>query len=158
MEFGTITKVSVGKNDDGVRSVRLLEVDVRDDDPVTVELDASSCDDYVPRIGARVYFQAVTESYLVAVRIQDDNVEPDKDLGSGDRVSFAIDASGNKQATILQESNGNITFDGGTEQAMLGNKFIEIYNALQVPTAFGPSGTPIRPMTVADLSQKVRLK
>ena len=45
MEFGTITKVSVGENDDGVRSVRLLEVDVRDDDPVTVELDASSRDD-----------------------------------------------------------------------------------------------------------------
>lgn len=158
MEYGTVKKITKSRNKDSDREVWLLDVEIREDDHVDVELDASQFTDCVPRIGSRVYFEEMTTTYHVATRLVDEDAGIDETLKEGERLTYAVDATGKRVATIRQEVNEEIILNGGSEQAMLGNVFLSIYNGLTVPTAFGPSGVPIVPLTVADLSQKVKLK
>lgn len=181
MEYGTLKSISDGKNEDGTRDVHLLEVDILDDDPVTVELDASTNEDYLPRIGARVYFEEVTETYLVATRIQDEEVGIDTDLSSGDRVSYAISETGEKVASIRQKEDGEIILDEGTDYAVLyiemkaafdelkadHNALVRVVNNLVLPVNIaaltaGPAAPLVAQTSTVDMrsarSGKIRLK
>lgn len=171
-EYGEIKSVSTGKNKDGTREVRLLNVEIRPDDIVTVELDANSTTDYVPRIGARVYFNEITSTYLVATRIIDDELNIDKDLGSGERLSYAIDDSGEAVSTIRQTSGGDIILDKGTDYAVAFMRLQAAFNQLVIdhnalvaavnaitlpilpatPAVAGPLPLPIAVPSVADMS------
>lgn len=66
----------------------------------------------------------------------------------------------------LQVSAKSITVDGGsialganaTDPVILGNLFMALYNAHTHPTAMGPSGPPLPPLTPAQMSLGVKAK
>ena len=64
---------------------------------------------------------------------------------------------GSDSMEIIITKSGNIEFGkGATEKLVLGDKFLELYNALSVPTGVGPSGPPIVLMDATlQLSAKV---
>ena len=64
----------------------------------------------------------------------------------------------NDKGSIELKANGEMIVNNGTEPAVLGNKFMKKDNAHTHSTAFGPSGSPIVPWTVADFSETVKLK
>jgi hypothetical protein len=66
------------------------------------------------------------------------------------------------KAFIFMKSDGTIVLDGpnirlgsgAVERLVKGDSFMALYNAHTHPTAVGPSGPPVKPMTAAQLSSR----
>lgn len=80
-----------------------------------------------------------------------------------DEGEIVILANGNDKAEIRLNSQGEIIVkaqkikfgsDSASEPVVLGNAFMQIFNAHTHPTGVGPSGPPAAPMTSAQLSTK----
>lgn len=72
-------------------------------------------------------------------------------------------ANGNGKSSIRFEQDGTVTItaekiklgSSASEKVVLGDTFMQFFNAHVHPTGVGPSGPPTQPMSTSQLSQKV---
>jgi uncharacterized protein involved in type VI secretion and phage assembly len=88
---------------------------------------------------------------------------------SGHELTFDDDgevvllANGNGKASLRFEQDGTVVVtaeriklgSSATEKVVLGDTFMQLFNAHTHPTGVGPSGPPAKPMTTSELSTKV---
>jgi hypothetical protein len=113
VDQGIITKVEISKD----ASVRTLTIDIRENDPSTVDLFVSDGVDYNPQVGDTVHFDDMTKEFQVVSRAVS-TTGPDSDLAPGERQTFASDGN-SRQATITQRADGTIELAGKTDHAVL---------------------------------------
>ena len=161
--IGTVRGSEVIENKDADEKSRMLQVELTNaDDLQSIEQIGQVGEDSNPQPDARVIVIDLGPAYRVAVASSDD-VEPS--VSEGEKEIYSYDASGNKLATIILKSDSHVEIEGiqirvgagATEPAMQGTKFITKYNAHTHTGAFGPTGPPIVPWTVADNSTKVKV-
>lgn len=127
MGFGIIDSISVGKNADGEKNVRLAKVIIEGEDIVTVELPFPEGDEFIPSKGDRVYFEEESPDFLIARCIQT-TMDPNTALGEGERELFSRNGS-SRAALITLKSDGTLVFNGGTESAV---QYGPLNDALQI--------------------------
>lgn len=128
MEFGEITEITVKKNADGDKLVRLAQVLVEGEDTVTVELPFAEGDEFVPAVGDRVYYEEVNPEFLRATCIQTD-MDPDESLSAGERELFSRSGS-SRAATVRLKADGEIVLNNGDDYATRFNALEAAVNAL----------------------------
>jgi len=112
LEFGDLTGFEIEKNKDAEIKTVLLQLRVLDDNNgETIELQNLSGVDNRPPSGARVFFIPVSESYQVAVCV-DDHSEPAQDIEEGEQEFYSLDA-GARMATIRFKKDGDLILNAG---------------------------------------------
>jgi hypothetical protein len=149
MNYGTITGVDIDTNKDGTEQVRLLTVEVYENDPITVELRAEDGEDYVPAVGSICFFGEVTESYAVGLATGGASA-PDETIQQGERELYSHE-NGTRKAKVRLKKDGHVVVnDGGgvaTEHGRMEIAFNQLrddVNALAniVTTHVHPGVTP----------------
>jgi phage gp45-like len=88
MPVGIVKSSEVTINRDGVKPVRLLQVEISDPDDIqTVELYSQAGEDYNPPVGSTVFIVQSGDSWKIAVAC-DDGVVPT--AGEGERILYAV--------------------------------------------------------------------
>lgn len=129
INFGTITSVDIDTNKDGTDEVRLLTVEVYEDDPVTVELRSTCGDDYLPAVGGICFFGDVSESYSVGIST-DDGIAPDETIEQGERELYSYE-NGARKAKIRLKKDGDVVVNDGTDFAVKYNELKKAFDQLK---------------------------
>ena len=160
MEFGIVTRVTIQKNKDGKNLVRMLQCVLSDPlDVQSIEWLSQPGDDSPPAIASAVAIIQISESYKVAVSV-DDRVLPTMSPGEKHLYSFNGIAV---KAFIKFLNSGVLELNGDTDFAVrfsvLETAFNQLkasYNAHTHVYAPGP-GSPVPtaaplPQSTADMS------
>lgn len=112
---GKIVGSSIGKNRDGTKNTRLLDVEITDPaDIQTVELIGRSGAENNPPVGGRVIIAQVGSAWKIAIA-DDDGVEPS--AGVGEKFLYSTDTAGTQvKAAIKLFNDGKILIDNGPTQ------------------------------------------
>jgi hypothetical protein len=117
MEFGTIKDRAIEIDGDAEKKTLILEVQVSDaDDGQSVEFHATAGDDVQPPDGARVFIAEISESFQIAVVI-DDGIEPDETIEPGEREIYASD-DGARKSKIRWKKDGQLVLNDGEDTAV----------------------------------------
>ena len=126
MDFGTIESIEVTQNLETGELVRLAQVNILDEDTVSVELPFPEGDEFVPAAGDRVYFEEQDAGWLVARCIQT-IMDVDGTLSDGERELFSRLGT-LRSATVRLKSDGEIILNAGDDYAV---KFEKLESAME---------------------------
>lgn len=112
--IGEVTGNSIGKNRDGTKNVRLLQVKISDDDDVqTAELYSPAGDDSCPPDGSFVKIIDLGDNWKIAVAVND-NIDPLSQ--KGEKILYS-QSGGVKKAIHKFGTDEVHTFNGGIKDA-----------------------------------------
>jgi hypothetical protein len=149
LSIGKITGVDIGKNKDGTKDVRLLQVEMSGPDDVrTVELFTVSGEDSAPEVGDEVAIRVLGTSSNLIGESTKDTVAPSVNEGEKKLYSYA---SGTVKASIYLKADGSIEIQTlsavnvvGDVIADFGVTNISLLNHYHQGNLGYPTGTPIQ--------------
>jgi hypothetical protein len=119
LSVGKITGVDIGKNKDGTKDVRLLQVEMSGPDDVrTVELFTVSGEDSAPEVGDEVAIRALGTSSNLIGESTKDTVAPSVNEGEKKLYSYA---SGTVKASIYLKADGSIEISTLSQVTVVGD-------------------------------------
>ncbi|MCK5603582.1 hypothetical protein KAR91_16980 [Candidatus Pacearchaeota archaeon] len=128
--MGLIVGSETGPNTEADENVRLLSVEITDDeDPQTVEMAGAGGIDYNPSDNAVAIVDDIGESYKVAVGV-DDGIEPAVDRGEIEMYSTSEDGT-SKQARVKCVNDGIVELNGDADFLVRYTKLQEAFDQLK---------------------------
>jgi hypothetical protein len=127
--IGTVTGQSIGKNRDGDKDVRLLQVQMIEPDNVEeIQQIEWAGIDSAPINGDEVAIIEISESYKIAIA-SDGNNAPS--VNAGEKKISSRDSNGDIASSIYLKSDGQMILNGGGDYAVRFNELKTAFNELK---------------------------
>ena len=125
---GTVIGQTIEKNRDGENNVRMLQVEITEpNDKQSIEQIAFSGEDNAPVEGDTVAIIEVSESYKIAIGVQD-SIDPE--VETGERKIYSQD-SGGIQAFVYLKNDGQLILNGTGDFAVRYNELKTAFDGLK---------------------------